>query len=96
MSSPQAYPSSSSGFRRSSPAANFNPPAAQPSRLDALNLDDDLEEQDQDGLDGEDPQAASRRSARRRLRGNGVEAIPRFKDATGEAVCQSFQDFLEQ
>ena len=47
-----------------------------------------------DGME-EDPQAAARRGARRRLRGGLIDEIPRFKDQTGEAVMQSFQDFLE-
>ena len=100
MSSPQGYPSSSSNFRRSSPAPNHAPPAAQPRRLDPLALDDDEDDQNRgmdDGMDGneEDPAAAARRGARRRLRGGLMDEIPSVKDQTGEAVMQSFQDFLE-
>jgi len=48
-------------------------------------------------MDGneEDPAAAARRGARRRLRGGLMDEIPSVKDQTGEAVMQSFQDFLE-
>lgn len=94
-------PSSSTGFRASSPSLgdNFRPQPAQPQRsIDplALGADQNVEGANGAGMNDSDSddEIAARRASRRRVRGM-QDDIPRVTDATGEAVMASFQTFLE-
>jgi hypothetical protein len=96
MSSPRTYPPSSSA-RQSSPAADHRPQAARqpPRRFESLALDrNDDEDDGRAGEQAEDAEMAARRRAGRRIRGM-PDDIERVRDFTGEAVMNSFQQFLE-
>lgn len=102
LSSPR-FQATSSSARPSSPSAAHRPPPAinqqaanAPVDPLALNAGGPPGEggPDDEGDDESDDEGAARRGARRRVRGM-QEDIPRVTDATGEAVMNSFQTFLE-